>query len=161
MESSQYGIFSIRFWTNEQGEKIFNPFLFCLNLLESESSSCDPVEVTYKIAIYNRALDKYDESIEGVTALVLDRSDQIRSVGVENVTLKDENYNEDGDILLRVVYHSTRRLESTKLVPKFQVILKARQRSQTWWLYQEADCSPCTSRCWQLPLLCSPVLYRG
>ena len=58
--------------------------------------------MTYKIGIYNRAVEEYEEGIEGVTAVVLDRSDQIRSVGVENVTLKDKNYNEDGDILLRV-----------------------------------------------------------
>ena len=119
MESSQFGIFQsgkrsssenhpfqfsiiFRFWTNEQGEKIFNPFLLCLNLLESKSTSDDPVEVTYKFSIYNRAEEQYDEGQEGVASVVLDRSDQIQSVGVENVTLKDENYNEDGDILLKV-----------------------------------------------------------
>eukprot|EP00091_Calanus_sinicus_P020479 TRINITY_DN5600_c0_g1_i2.p1 TRINITY_DN5600_c0_g1~~TRINITY_DN5600_c0_g1_i2.p1 ORF type:complete len:166 (-),score=34.53 TRINITY_DN5600_c0_g1_i2:352-849(-) len=42
---------SIRFWTNEQNEKIFNPFIFCLNLLESKCNSDDPVEVTYKFEI--------------------------------------------------------------------------------------------------------------
>ena len=30
------------------------------------------------------------------------RSDQIQSVGVENVTLDDDNYNDAGDILLQV-----------------------------------------------------------
>ena len=118
MELSQFGIFQsgkrsssknhpfqfsiFRFWTNEQGEKIFNPFLICLNLLESKSTSVDPVEVTYKFGIYNRAEEQYDEGPEGVTSVVLKRSDQIQSVGVENVTLQDENYNEDGDILLKV-----------------------------------------------------------
>ena len=47
-------------------------------------------------------MEQYDEGPEGVTSVVLDRSDQIKSVGVENVTLKDENYNENGDILLKV-----------------------------------------------------------
>jgi hypothetical protein len=118
MELSQFGIFQFgnisssekhpchhsicRFWTNEQGEKIFNPFLICLNLLESKSSSGDPVEVTYTFGIYNRAKEQYDKCPEGVTSVVLDRSDQIQSVGVENVTLKDENCNEDGDILLKL-----------------------------------------------------------
>ena len=46
--------------------------------------------------------EQYDERIEGVTSVVLDTSDQIQSVGVENLTLKDVNYNEDGDILLQV-----------------------------------------------------------
>ena len=118
MELSQFGIFQsgktpssenhpchlliCRFWTSEQGKKIFNPFLLCLNLLESKSTSDDPVEVTYKFSIYNRAEEQYDEGQEGVASVVLDRSDQIQSVGVENVTLQDENYNEDGDLLLKV-----------------------------------------------------------
>ena len=74
----------------------------CLNLLESKSTSDDPVEVTYKFSIYNRAEEQYDEGQEGVASVVLDRSDQIQSVGVENVNLKDENCNEDGDILLKL-----------------------------------------------------------
>ena len=47
-------------------------------------------------------MEQYDEGPEGVTSVVLDRSDQIQSAGVENVTLQDDNYNEDGDILLKV-----------------------------------------------------------
>ena len=74
----------------------------CLNLLESKSTSDDPVEVTYKFSIYNRAEEQYDEGQEGVASVVLDRSDQIQSVGVENVNLKDKNCNEDGDILLKL-----------------------------------------------------------
>ena len=101
-ENNCYEFSKCRFWTNEQGEKVFNPFLFCINLLEIKSSSGDPVEVTYKIGIYNRAEEEYGEGIEGVTALELERSDQIQSVGVENVMLKDENYTEYGDILLKV-----------------------------------------------------------
>jgi len=93
---------SIRFWTNEQGEKIFNPFLFCLNLIESKSTSDDPVEVTYKFNMFNRALEKYDVGPEGVASVVLDGRDQIQSVGVENVALKDDNFNDDGDILLQI-----------------------------------------------------------
>jgi hypothetical protein len=58
--------------------------------------------VTYKFDIYNTAVEQNDEGPEGVTSVVLGRSDQIQSVGVENDALKDENYNEDGDILLKL-----------------------------------------------------------
>ena len=60
------------------------------------------MEMTYKFGIYNRSVEEYDERPEGVTSVALDRSDQIQSVGVENVNLKDENCNEDGDILLKL-----------------------------------------------------------
>jgi len=93
---------SIRFWTNEEGKQISNPFLFCLNLLESKSSTSATVEVGYKFSVYNRAVEQYDEGPEGVTDVVLEKSDQIQSVGVENVSLEDNNYNHEGDILLQV-----------------------------------------------------------
>ena len=47
-------------------------------------------------------MEQFDEGMEGVTTVVLDRSNQIQSVGVENVTLDDDNYNDAGDILLQV-----------------------------------------------------------
>ena len=56
--------------------------------------------MNYKFGIYNREVEQYDEGPEGVISVVLDRSEQIKSVGVDNVALKDENYDEDGDILL-------------------------------------------------------------
>jgi len=113
---------SIRFWTNEQGEKIFNPFLFCLNLIESKSTSDDPVEVTYKFNMFNRALEKYDEGPEGVASVVLDGRDQIQSVGVENVALKDDNFNDDGDILLQISVSfnwQSKGHENTPKMPKY------------------------------------------
>ena len=47
-------------------------------------------------------MEQFDEGMEGVTTVVLDRSNQIQSVGVANVTLDDDNYNDAGDILLQV-----------------------------------------------------------
>jgi len=95
---------SIRFWINDQGEKIFNPFILCLNLVECKSSSDDPVEVTYKFNMFNRETEKYDEGAEGITLVGMDRRDQIQSVVVENITLKDEHCNEEGDILLQACF---------------------------------------------------------
>jgi len=113
---------SIRFWTNDQGERIFNPFLFCLNLIESKSTLEDPVVVTYKFNMFNRALEKYDEGPEGVAFVVLDGRDQIQSVGVKNVALKDDNFNDDGDILLQLSVSfdwQSKGHENTQKMPKY------------------------------------------
>ena len=58
--------------------------------------------MTYKFNKFNKVLEKYDEGPEGVASIVLDGRDQIQSVGVENVALKDDNFNDDGDILLQL-----------------------------------------------------------
>eukprot|EP00092_Neocalanus_flemingeri_P027366 GFUD01029681.1.p1 GENE.GFUD01029681.1~~GFUD01029681.1.p1 ORF type:complete len:466 (-),score=158.45 GFUD01029681.1:242-1639(-) len=116
---------SIRFWINEQGDKISNPFLFCLNMIECKSNLTAPVEVDYKIGLYNRAVEQFDEGPEGVTTVVIDRSDQIQSVGVENVTLEDDNYNENGDILLQLRLSFNWNTRKTKTQPKVPSYLKS------------------------------------
>jgi len=55
----------------------------------------------------------------------LDRSDQIRSVGVENVTLDDKNYNEDGDILLKVCLSFNWKTGNNKASPKVPTYLES------------------------------------
>ena len=91
----------VRFWNNDHGEKIFNPFILCLNIVECKSTSEDPVELTYKVNLFNRESESFEEGAEGVTSVVMNKGDQILSVVVENITLSDLHYNDEGDALLQ------------------------------------------------------------
>ena len=95
-----------RFWHNPEGLQISSPFLVCINLLERSSDFQEPVEVSYKISAFNRVAENYEECSEGVASVSLKSMDtrNVKCVAVENIALKDEHYNDDGDLLLQVRY---------------------------------------------------------
>lgn len=110
---------SIRFWNNDHGEKIFNPFILCLNIIECKSTSDDPVELTYKINMFNRESEKFDEGTQGVTSLLMNKGDQIQSVVVENITLSDIHYNDEGGALLQACLSFNCQPRRTQNIPKY------------------------------------------
>jgi len=110
---------SIRFWNNDHEEKIFNPFILCLNIVECKSTSEDPVELTYKVNLFNRESESFEEGAEGVTSVVMNKGDQILSVVVENITLSDLHYNDEGDALLQACLSFNCQQRKTQEIPKY------------------------------------------
>jgi len=101
---------SIRFWHSPEGVQISSPFLVCINILERSSDLQDPVEVSYKISAFNRETENYEDCSEGFASVSLKNKDRknVESVAAENIALKDEHYNDAGDLLLQVRYDVVR-----------------------------------------------------
>ena len=106
ISGGQLKILFSRFWHNPEGLQISSPFLVCINLLERSLDFQEPAEISYKISAFNRVAENYEECSEGVASVSLRNKDRrnVESVAAENIALKDEHYNDAGDILLQVRY---------------------------------------------------------
>jgi len=115
---------SVRFWTGEDGERLANPFVLCLNLLgcsvavdgcsdgaggsstESQQPSTTTTGVKFTFGILNRVSDDYEmfqpdnrPSKSGSTVLPTNTS-EIKSLGYKNLAIGEKHVNGGGDIRL-------------------------------------------------------------
>ena len=76
--------YSTRFWTGENGERLANPFVLCLNMLSSSSSSEDaPAEVgiRFRFGVLNRLTGDFEMgACHDKKGVALDNSKELRSV---------------------------------------------------------------------------------
>ena len=79
---------SLRFWTGENGERLANPFVLCLNMLSSSSSSNSnsegaPAEVgiRFRFGVLNRLTGDFEMgACHDKKGVALDNSKELRSV---------------------------------------------------------------------------------
>ncbi len=93
---------SVRFWTGEDGERLANPFVLCLNMLSCKVDKPTNVDVKYKFGVLNRASGQFEmASPELKPNLMLETSSELRSVGYRNVAISDKHLSgSGGDICL-------------------------------------------------------------
>ena len=81
--------YSTRFWTGENGERLANPFVLCLNMLSSSSSSSSnssedaPAEVgiRFRFGVLNRLTGDFEMgACHDKKGVALDNSKELRSV---------------------------------------------------------------------------------
>ena len=78
--------YSTRFWTGENGERLANPFVLCLNMLSSSSSSNSedaPAEVgiRFRFGVLNRLTGDFEMgACHDKKGVALDNSKELRSV---------------------------------------------------------------------------------
>ena len=93
-----------RFWTGENGERLANPFVLCLNMLSSSTVDNAPVEVgiRFRFGVLNRITGDFEMgSCHDKKGVALDNSAEIRSVGFRNVAIGEQHLDpETGDLRL-------------------------------------------------------------
>ena len=93
---------SIRFWTGEDGERLANPFVLCLNMLSCKVDKPTVAGVKFRFGVLNKANDDYEiGSPDNKTKeLYLENSTEIKSVGYKNMAISEKHMNAHGDIQL-------------------------------------------------------------
>ena len=93
-----------RFWTGENGERLANPFVLCLNMLSSSTVDNAPVEVgiRFRFGVLNRITGDFEMgSCHDKKGVSLDNSAELRSVGFRNVAIGEQHLDpETGDLRL-------------------------------------------------------------
>ena len=89
-----------RLWTNEAGKKIFNPFLFCLNLVSVEGDC--PSKVGLAVAVRLREGPDYQLLSHLLTTDVsLVPGSPLQSLAATSLSL-DSNFLQAGDVVFQV-----------------------------------------------------------
>lgn len=92
---------SIRFWTGENGERLANPFVLCLNLRSCKVAKPVDVGVKFKFGVLNRGNNEYEMGAPDNKADVhLETGDELRSIGYKNIAINEKHVNSKGDIQL-------------------------------------------------------------
>ena len=92
-----------RFWTGENGERLANPFVLCLNMLSSTVETPVEVGIRFRFGVLNRMTGDFEMgSCHDKKGVALDNSGELRSVGFRNVAIGEQHLDpETGD--LRIV----------------------------------------------------------
>lgn len=93
---------SVRFWTGEQGERLANPFVLCLNLVGCRVEGKQDVAVKYKFGIYNRSSEEFEMGAPEKVVLKLEQQEKLQSIGYKNIAMSDKHVNSSGDVMLLV-----------------------------------------------------------
>lgn len=93
---------SVRFWVGENGERLANPFVLCLNLLSCKNDKPLDVNVKYKFGIYNRGSEEYEMGSIDRVGMKLEQTDTLQSVGYKNIAISEKHVNTAGDVSLVV-----------------------------------------------------------
>ena len=93
---------SVRFWTGEQGERLANPFVLCLNLVGCRVEGKQDVAVKYKFGIYNRSNEEFEMGAPEKVVLKLEQQEKLQSIGYKNIAMSDKHVNSSGDVMLLV-----------------------------------------------------------
>eukprot|EP00095_Tigriopus_kingsejongensis_P011238 maker-scaffold414_size178625-snap-gene-0.27 protein:Tk11238 transcript:maker-scaffold414_size178625-snap-gene-0.27-mRNA-1 annotation:"protein roadkill" len=92
---------SIRFWTGEDGERLANPFVLCLNMVSCSIAKPLDVGIKYKFGVLNRCNGEFEMgSTEIKPDLKLDNTHELRSIGYKNIAISEKHINSSGDIEL-------------------------------------------------------------
>jgi len=97
---------SIRFWTGEDGERLANPFVLCLNLLscqvEAKKAAATKAGVRFCFGILNQISEEHEMGQPDNRAkdLVLENTSEIKSVGYKNMAISEKHMTSHGDIQL-------------------------------------------------------------
>ncbi len=95
---------SIRFWTGEDGQRLANPFVLCLNLRSCQNLPKPlDVGVRFRFGVFNRASGTFEMCTADVRPdLHLENTNELRSVGYRNMAISDKHVNALGDVKLTV-----------------------------------------------------------
>lgn len=93
---------SVRFWMGEQGERLANPFVLCLNLVGCRVEGKQDVAVKYKFGIYNRCNEEFEMGSPERVHLKLEEREKLQSIGYKNIAMSDKHINASGDVILIV-----------------------------------------------------------
>lgn len=93
---------SVRFWVGENGERLSNPFVLCLNLVSCKVDGNQEVRVKYRFGIYNRSTEEPEMGAPERVTLKQETIDKLQSVGYKNIAMSDKHVNSAGDVLLFV-----------------------------------------------------------
>jgi len=104
---------SVRFWVGEQGEKLANPFVLCLNLLGCKVEKKQDVAVKYKFGIYNRTSEEYEMGAPDKVSIKLEEKEGLQSIGYKNIAISDKHVNSSGDVILLVRLSIIKKEEPT------------------------------------------------
>ncbi|XP_071746250.1 uncharacterized protein [Lepeophtheirus salmonis] len=90
----------IRFWVGENGERLANPFLLCLNMLSCKVRNSMDVGIKYKFGVLNRTNNEFEMDSPTKTDINIDNSESLKSVGYKNMLITEKHMNANGDIQL-------------------------------------------------------------
>eukprot|EP00096_Caligus_rogercresseyi_P011269 TRINITY_DN4387_c0_g1_i1.p1 TRINITY_DN4387_c0_g1~~TRINITY_DN4387_c0_g1_i1.p1 ORF type:complete len:446 (-),score=162.99 TRINITY_DN4387_c0_g1_i1:532-1869(-) len=90
----------IRFWVGENGERLSNPFLLCLNMRSCKVRNAMDVGIKYKFGVLNRSNNEFEMGSPTRVDMNIDNSESLKSVGYKNMLITDKHLNESGDIQL-------------------------------------------------------------
>ena len=93
---------SVRFWVGEQGERLTNPFVLCLNLVGCKVEGIKEVAVKYKFGIYNRTSEEFEMGAPDKVSLKLEERNTLKSIGYKNIAMSEKHVNSAGDVMLVV-----------------------------------------------------------
>merc|ERR1712130_201798 len=86
----------------ENGERLANPFVLCLNLVGCRVEGRQEGAVKYKFGIYNRCNEEFEMGAPEKVMLKLEQQEKLQSIGYKNIALSDKHVNAAGDVMLLV-----------------------------------------------------------
>jgi len=92
---------SVRFWVGENGERLSNPFVLCLNLVNCKDDG-KQVWVKYRFGILNRTTEEAEMGPPERVSLKEKSGEKLHSVGYKNIAMNEKHVNAAGDVLLFV-----------------------------------------------------------
>ena len=94
----------LRFWTNEKGERIFNPFLFCCNLVSVTGGSGRESRVGLRLEVSVQHEDEEDDDLltHLDTEVSLVPGAPLRCVSATNTSLDREQIRDSGDVVFKI-----------------------------------------------------------
>ena len=94
----------LRFWTNEKGERIFNPFLFCCNLVSVTGGSGRESRVGLRLEVSVQHEDDEDDDLLAHldTEVSLVPGAPLRCVSATNTSLDREQIRDSGDVVFKI-----------------------------------------------------------
>ena len=94
----------LRFWTNEKGERIFNPFLFCCNLVSVTGGSGRESRVGLRLEVSVQHEDEEDDDLltHLDTEVSLVPGAPLRCVSATNTSLDRDQIRDSGDVVFKI-----------------------------------------------------------
>lgn len=91
---------SVRFWRGEDGERLANPFVLCLNMLSCNVDKPLEAGIRFRFGVLNRASGDFEMGPAGTKPdLRLEKTTELRSVGYRNIAISEKHIDSStGDI---------------------------------------------------------------
>lgn len=88
---------SIRFWKGEDGERLANPFVLCLNMVSCSINKPTEVGIKFKFGVLNQVNGEFEfGSSETKPRLRLETNNELKSVGYKNIAIGDKHIDQPG-----------------------------------------------------------------
>ncbi|XP_015596702.1 speckle-type POZ protein isoform X2 [Cephus cinctus] len=93
---------SIRFWKGPEGNRITNPVVLCLNMLNCTVHEVEQARIRFQFAVFNAEVKHWEYCHVSRTVLELKSTSDIISLGYRDLSIVDRHLKKTGDVEVMV-----------------------------------------------------------